>query len=156
MEEGLGERLLQQVKEICEIAGIRTEEAARVGRKRLDVLSLDREITRQKTALGRRVHALAGLPEPGDVLRDPEVVAILTRIRELEGTLAVRAAEIAEIRRAAGGRTTQARERHQERRAGASMIPAPAEGALPRTEGGASGGANSSGASELPLPGSNR
>jgi len=124
MEEGLGGRLMQQIREICEIAGIRTEEAARVGRRRLDVLSLEREVTAQKTALGRRVHELAGLPEPGDVLRDPDVVRMLARIRELESLLAVRATEIAAIRSKARGRMTEVRKRPE---AGENPSPATAE-----------------------------
>ena len=48
MEEGLGNRLVRQMKELAEVAGIKTEEYAKISRKRLDVLSLDRELGKEK------------------------------------------------------------------------------------------------------------
>ncbi|MFH1142981.1 MAG: hypothetical protein V1774_00385 [Candidatus Eisenbacteria bacterium] len=130
MEETLGNRFLQQVKELCELAGIKTEEYARIGRKRLDALSLEREVAKKKSALGQRVCDLSRQEGPGDVLADAEVRALLARIDELEVVLGTHVREIGSIREAAHGRTHEVRRRYEAQRvadrAGSSHSPAAA------------------------------
>jgi hypothetical protein len=139
MEEGLGSRLMQQIRETCELAGIKTEEYARISRKRLDVLSLEREIAKQKSALGRRVYELGHLPDPGEVLADPQVRAVIARVHELEASLAVCAQEIGEIQDASRGRTREVRERYAAERVSPRPreVPPPPEPALEEDEIGA-------------------
>ena len=119
MEESLGTRLLRQIKEVCEIAGVKTEEYARISRKRIDVLSLDREISKEKTALGDRVYALASRGDAGEVLQDVTVQAILSRITNLEGSLAECAEEIATLRETARARAGDIRRKYEAERAAA-------------------------------------
>jgi hypothetical protein len=114
MEETHGARILRQIKEICEIAGIKTEEYARVTKKRLDVVSLSRELAREKSMLGERVTELAQQPEPGEILEDATVQAVLDRIRNLEGGLRDCEEEIATLREAAGARASDVRRRYHE------------------------------------------
>jgi len=127
MEESLGTRLLRQIKEIGELAGIKTEEYAKISKKRLDVLSLDREVAKEKTTLGARIFDLV---ERGEVepLEDVNVKAILERIRKLNGDLVACEAEIAEIREAAQARSRDVRRRYQppEEAAGAAAPPSEA------------------------------
>lgn len=114
MEESHSARLLRQIKEIAEIAGIRTEEAARVTKKRLDVLSLSRELSREKAALGDRVYELSRRPDHGDILGDVTVQAVLGRILNLEGSLADCEEEIGNIRASAQERASDVRRRADE------------------------------------------
>jgi len=137
MEESLGTRLLRQIKEVCEIAGIKTEEYARISRKRIDVLSLDREIAKEKGSLGDRVYALAEREDPGEVLADVTVQAVLTRIRNLEASLGECAEEIATLRESARARATEIRRKYETERS-ASWSP---EGATSSPETAASGSA---------------
>jgi hypothetical protein len=116
MEEGLGARLMKQIKEVGELAGIKTEEYARISKKKLDVLSLDREIVKEKTAVGERVLELADRGETQDVLGDVTVQAILVRIRKLNVDLADCEREIGTIREAAHSRTKDVRRRYQDER----------------------------------------
>jgi hypothetical protein len=116
MDEGLGGRLMKQLKEVGELAGIKTEEYARISKKKLDVLSLDREIVKEKTALGERVLELADRGETRDVLGDITVQAIRTRIRTLNASLAECEREIDTIRDAAHSRTKDVRRRYQDER----------------------------------------
>jgi hypothetical protein len=116
MEEGLGARLMKQVKEVGELAGIKTEEYARISKKKIDVLSLDREIVKEKTALGERVLELADRGETRDVLGDVTVQAIVARVRKLNVDLVECEREIGTIRDAAHSRTKDVRRRYQEER----------------------------------------
>ena len=112
MDEGLGNRLMKQVKDIAELAGIKTEEYAKISKKRLDVLSLDRELGKEKAALGARVYELSRREGTVEVLQDVTVKACLARIQKLEGSLAECEREIEEIRKAAQARTSDMRQRH--------------------------------------------
>jgi len=111
MEESKGNRLLKQIKDLAEVAGIKTEEYARVSRKRLDVLSLDRELGKEKGDLGNRVYELAHHEGPVDILQDVTVKACIARIEKLEASLAECEQEIQRIRETSQGKTSEARQR---------------------------------------------
>ncbi|MBD3237524.1 MAG: hypothetical protein GF330_12530 [Candidatus Eisenbacteria bacterium] len=130
MEESTTARLLRQIKEACELAGARTEEYARISRKRLDVLSLGRELHKEKTALGERVYQLLGADAPGSVADDSTVQAILDRLRTLEGSLRNCEEEIGEIRESARSRVADVRRKYRpssEEASGAAATGGPAQ-----------------------------
>ena len=112
MDESLGNRLVRQMKELAEVAGIKTEEYAKISRKRLDVLSLDRELGKEKAALGERVYELHRRADASDVLQDVTVKACIGRIEKLEGSLAEVEREIEAIRGASQERTSGVRQKH--------------------------------------------
>jgi DNA-directed RNA polymerase sigma subunit (sigma70/sigma32) len=118
MDEGLGNRLMKMIKETAEVAGIKTEEYAKISRKRLDVLSLDRELGKEKGTLGDRVYELSQREGPVDVLQDVTVKACLTRIRELVEALGECEREIETIRQASQKRAGNVRERYAKEREG--------------------------------------
>lgn len=111
MDESLGNRLVRQMKELAEVAGIKTEEYAKISRKRLDVLSLDRELGKEKAALGERVFELHQRADAGDVLQDVTVKACIGRMEKLEASLAEVEKEIEAIRSASQERTSGVRQR---------------------------------------------
>ncbi len=110
-EETRSGKLLRQIKEICEIAGIKTEEYAKVTKKRLDVVSLGRDLGREKAALGGRVYELSGQAERVEVLEDTTVQAVLGRLRNLEASLADCEQEISDIRDQADARTSDVKQK---------------------------------------------
>ncbi len=116
MEESTVSKLLSQIREIAELAGIRTSEYARISRKRLDVLSLGREMAREKTELGERIYELSKRPEATNVLDDVNVRAIIARIRKLEESLAEVEKEIGSIREAARQQVDGVRKKYEEAR----------------------------------------
>ncbi len=118
MEEGRWGRLLQQLRESCELAGIKTEEVARLSRRRLDALSIDREIAKQQAAIGRRVCELAGQAQPGDPFADEIVQKLILRVRELEAGRAQFRTEIEEIQETARGKTGEVKQRYERERQG--------------------------------------
>jgi hypothetical protein len=131
MEESRSARLLRQIKEVCEVAGIRTEEYAKVTKKRLDVLSLTRELGRERAALGERVYDLARRRGQRDVLEDVTVQAVMGRISNLEATLASCETEISTIHNSAQARATDVRRRYDEDGAPGQPRTGGAEGGTP-------------------------
>jgi hypothetical protein len=119
MEESKGNRLMKQIKDLAEVAGIKTEEYARISRKRLDVLSLDRELSKEKGALGERVYELSRREETVDVLQDVTVKACIARIKSLEASLAECEVEIQRIRDASQEKAGEVRQRQAGPDAGA-------------------------------------
>lgn len=128
MEESLGARLLKQIKEVGELAGIKTEEYAKISKKRIDVLSLDREVNKEKAALGERVYELAQREGPPDVLGDVTIQALIERIRKLNLQLAECEQEIDVLRQGAASRTADVRRRYREEGEGGAPTPPPQEG----------------------------
>ena len=118
MEEGRSSHMLRQIKEICEIVGIRTEEYAKVTKKWLDVKSLARDLNREKRYLGDRVFELYGREIREDIYEDITVKAIIGRIRNIEDTLVEYENEIDDIHDSAGTRTSGVRSRHHDDVAG--------------------------------------
>ncbi|MCK4304458.1 MAG: hypothetical protein KAY24_09495 [Candidatus Eisenbacteria sp.] len=127
MAETRSARILRQIREVCEIAGIKTEEYARVTKKRLDVMSITRELGRERGALGERVYDLSLREDHGDVLEDVTVQAILNRIQSLEASLRDHEEEIGEIRESARDRALNVR-RKPESAEGPDGGPTPAGG----------------------------
>lgn len=113
MEESSSTRLLRQMKEICEVAGVKTEEYAKLTKKRLDVLSLTRELSREKTSLGDRVYVLSRKEDPVDILADATVKALLGRILNLEASLTDCEEEISNIRESATARASDIRRKRE-------------------------------------------
>lgn len=113
MDETRTNKVMRQIKEICEIAGIRTEEYARVTKRRLDLLGLSRELAREKGALGDRVFELSREESPGSVFEDVTVQAVIARIANLESNLGDLEEEISTIRDSASDRTTDVKRKYQ-------------------------------------------
>lgn len=112
MEESTTARLLRQIKEACELVGAKTEEYARISRKRLDVLSISREVHKKKTALGERVYDLLRGDPPQAVAEDSTVQAVFDRLRTLDALLDDCEQEIATIREAARGHVADVRRKY--------------------------------------------
>ncbi len=127
MEESHSARLLRQIKEVCEIAGIRTEEYAKVTKKRLDVLSLTRELGRERAGLGERVYDLARRRGQTEILEDVTVQAIMGRIATLEAALASCEKEISTIHDSANMRSGDVRRKYDEPSAGVRGPAGPGE-----------------------------
>jgi hypothetical protein len=152
MHDKFKDRVTRQVKEIYGIAGIKAEEYSKIGRKRLDILSLGRDKSKEIRALGERVHELARREDPGSIVEDVTVKAILSRLEKIEDQHRACSEEIEKIREAARERAAEVQARVAavgDRGAGEAEAAAPeevpeatAEGeerASGETEGGAAG-----------------
>ena len=97
-DDKLGDRLKRQIREIYSVASVKTEEYARIGKKRLDILSLSRDVAREKRSLGERVYELSQREDTESILTDVTVKAIIGRIRKLEVEIGELEEEISKIR----------------------------------------------------------
>jgi hypothetical protein len=122
-------RLLRQIKEVCELAGTKTEEYAKVSKKKLDVMSLGREVSKEKTALGERIYDLSRKGELGTVSDDTTVQAILTRLGNLDGSLEACEEEITSIRDSARERVVDVRRKYEPPKDEGSDADVPDDGA---------------------------
>ena len=79
------------------VAADKTGELAKVGVRRYDIFGLSRDIERQFSEIGSLVY---GALEEGrtDVLEDPLLLALVDKVRELEGELQAKEREIADIK----------------------------------------------------------
>lgn len=103
----LWDQVKDNLKEWYALAADKTEEAAKIGVRKYDRFGISRDLERQLMELGGLVYE--GLQAGrADILQDPELHAVVERIRQRERDLQEKAAEIERIRREhrerAGGR----------------------------------------------------
>jgi hypothetical protein len=114
MEQSRSSQMLRQIREVCEIVGIRTEEYAKVTKKWIDVKALSRELNREKRYLGDRIVELFAREERVDIYEDITIKAIIGRIQDLEEKLGGHEEEISDIHQAAGSRAEDVRSRSRD------------------------------------------
>ena len=78
-------------------AADKTGEMAKVGVRRYDIFGLSRDIERQFSEIGSIVYSALN-EERGDVLEDPQLLALIDKVRDLEGGLTAKEGEITEIK----------------------------------------------------------
>lgn len=98
------DRLKRQLQDFYQAAADKTDELARVGARRIDVLSLRRALSREMVALGARVYELVTKEATTAVAEDPEVIRRIAASRELEQEITRRELEIDQIRAASADR----------------------------------------------------
>lgn len=98
------DRLKRQLQDFYQTAADRTDELARVGARRIDVLSLRRQLSREMIALGSRVYEMIHKEGTANVSEDPEVGRRIAAANDLEQEIVRRENEIDEIRTAASDR----------------------------------------------------
>lgn len=131
----LWERVKKTAAEIYTTASEKTVEGINIGAKHLDVASYKREISREFTGLGGRVHQLLIRDEAGAIADDATVKHHMTRLAELEQKVEEREAEIEELKKSGGepaetGSDPQAVETSAAARTPGAQ-PAPGPGAAP-------------------------
>ena len=98
------DRLKRQLEDFYQTAADKTDELARVGARRIDVMSLRRQFSREMLSLGSRVYEMLTKENAGNVAEDPEVRRRLEAAKSLEEEISRRETEISEIRTAAAER----------------------------------------------------
>lgn len=96
----LWERMKKTVSEIYTTASGKAVEGVNLGVKKLDEVTIRRELTREFAGLGGRTYQLLKREEGEAVASDPTVQHHMTRLAELEKRLEEKEKEIREIRSA--------------------------------------------------------
>ena len=92
--------LRNSIEEFFSTAAEKTDELIRVGRRKLSIVEIRRDITAKYAELGGRVYHLIGRGEGGAVASDKEVESLVSKIQGLEGDLKAKEVEIQEIKTA--------------------------------------------------------
>jgi len=101
----LWERMKKTVSEIYTTASGKAVEGVNLGVKKLDEVTLRRELSREFAGLGGRTYQLLKREEAEAVASDPTVQHHMARLAELEKRLEEKEQEIREILRAESGKT---------------------------------------------------
>jgi hypothetical protein len=92
------EEVRTSIQEFFSSAAEKTDEFIKVGKRKLSMAEIKRNITGQYAELGGRVYHLARQGEAGMVESDEEVELLVSRIHKLEDELKAKEMEIEEIK----------------------------------------------------------
>ena len=92
--------LRNSIEEFFSTAAEKTDELIRVGRRKLSIVEIRRDMTAKYAELGGRVYHLIRRGEAGAVASDREVESLVSKIQGLEGDLKAKEVEIQEIKTA--------------------------------------------------------
>ena len=98
--DSMGKKVKQSLYEFVSAAAEKTDELAKVGVRKLDIVSLKRNIGREMAALGGRVYHLIKEEGETDIRADANVRSLIGKIETLETVLRDKEKEITEIRAA--------------------------------------------------------
>ncbi len=96
-EFGFWEKFRHGVTHSYHVAADKTDLYARVGKRRLKILSINRTIDRSFNELGEKTYNLIAAGSAGALEDDLAVGALIGRIKDLEGELTAQEAEIEKI-----------------------------------------------------------
>lgn len=101
------DEILEKIKEGVSVIADRTDEYSKIGKLKVEMVSLKRNVEATFTALGGRVYRMLEGGGQSDVNADPEVKEYVDKIKRLEQELAEKKVKVDEVRR------TKAEERKQ-------------------------------------------
>lgn len=90
--------LLDSIRDGLELVVDKTEEYGKIGKLKVDIFSLKRNIEKQFTELGGRTYEVVTGEGPKTVSKDAEVKKIVAEIQSLEEQLKQKEAEIGQVR----------------------------------------------------------
>jgi hypothetical protein len=102
----LWEQLKKSVTDFYSSAADRTDELAKVGVRKLDILGMKRNIAHEMADLGGRVHHMLTEEHNTDVAEDAEVQGHLESIERLHALLKEKEREIEKIKKVAKDKRT--------------------------------------------------
>ncbi len=90
--------LLDSIREGLELVIDKTEEYSRIGRLKVDIFGIKRNIERQFVDLGGRVYELMTADQTPDIRKDEECKKIVETVKSLEKQLHDKEAEIEKVK----------------------------------------------------------
>ncbi|OQX86363.1 MAG: hypothetical protein B6D63_00025 [Candidatus Latescibacteria bacterium 4484_7] len=108
----LWEKVKKNLRDWYGTAYEKTDEIARIGKKKIEIVGINRAIEKRLSELGGRVYDLiSSQNKPEEVAEDDKVKELVDKIRELEEQLKLKEREIETIKKETGERE---REENQE------------------------------------------
>lgn len=116
--------LLDSIREGLELVIDKTEEYSRIGKLKVDIFGIKRNIERQFVELGGRVYELMTAEQTPDIRKDEECKKIVETVKSLEKQLQDKEAEIEKVK---AEKEKERRERQEAKRQAAAEAQAPAD-----------------------------
>ena len=83
----LWNRVKKSLRDVGQVAAEKTEEGIKVGRRKIEIVNINRKLDRTFSELGGRVFHLLEEEKKGEVAGDTEVQELISKIKELEKSL---------------------------------------------------------------------
>lgn len=99
MAPPLWEDIKKTVKEGVSIAAEKTEEYTKIGKIKVEILNINRNIDKTFTELGREVYTLITKGKKAELAKNAKVNELMTKIGELKASLKAKEAEIETIKK---------------------------------------------------------
>lgn len=93
------DEILEKIKEGVAVIADRTDEYSKIGKLKVEMVSLKRNVEATFTALGGRVYRMLEGGAEADVAADAEVKEYVEKIKRLEKELAEKKEKVEEVRR---------------------------------------------------------
>ncbi|MDZ7370158.1 MAG: hypothetical protein ONB12_03200 [candidate division KSB1 bacterium] len=116
--------LLDSIREGLELVIDKTEEYSRIGKLKVDIFGIKRNIERQFVELGGRVYELMTAEQTPDIRKDEECKKIVETVKSLEKQLQDKEAEIEKVK---AEKEKERRERQEAKRQAAAEAQTPAD-----------------------------
>lgn len=94
----LWDRVRQSLRQVGQVATEKTEEGIKIGRRKLEIINLNRKIEKSFAELGGRVYQMLEEEKKAAIADDEEVKTLTTQIKELEKSTESVEKEIARIK----------------------------------------------------------
>lgn len=97
--ESLWDKVKKNIVEMYEVAYDKTDELARIGKKKVEMMGLNRAIEKHLSELGGRVYDLIEVQQrKSGIVRDEKVKELVIEIKDLENQLKLKEEEIESIK----------------------------------------------------------
>ena len=100
----LWEDIKKKLKEGVTVAAEKTEEYTKIGKVKVEILNINRNIDKTFTNLGREVYTLIDKKKGAEISKNKKVVELVAKIKDLKSSLAAKEAEIEAIKREASSK----------------------------------------------------
>ena len=103
----LWENIKQKLKEGVTVAAEKTEEYTKIGKIKVEILNINRNIDKTFTNLGKEVYTLIDKKKTSGISNNKKVTELIAKINELKSSLAAKEAEIEAIKQEASSKTKE-------------------------------------------------
>ncbi len=100
----LWEDIKKKLKEGVTVAAEKTEEYTKIGKVKVEILNINRNIDKTFTNLGREVYTLIDKKKGAEISKNKKVIELVTKIKDLKTSLAAKEAEIEAIKQEASSK----------------------------------------------------
>ena len=135
MPSTLWEDIKKTVKEGVSVAAEKTEEYTKIGKVKVDILNIKRNIDKLYEDLGKEVYGLLSSGKKGDFSGNPKVDALFNKLKDQQAALKKKESEVESIKKDVAAKTQSRHSEQKKKKATESKTEKKPEVAVkPKTE----------------------